>query len=111
VSVLSQQNNSMYSPLLPPSPAGQGYPDVMGLRFPFYPPGRLAADYPGILRPGPAGIRAGGIGDSWAAIATAKDPNIEVPGKIVLTAENLRVFLSHLRRKILSLVLSKCKNM
>jgi hypothetical protein len=64
----------MYSPLLPPSPACPGYPDVMGLRFPFYPPG--------ILRPGAAGIRAGGIGDSWAGIATAKDPNIEVPGQI-----------------------------
>ncbi len=85
----------MYSPLLPPSPAGPGYPDVMGLRFPFYPPGRLAADYPGILRPGAAGIRAGGIGDSWAGIATAKDPNIEVPEKIMPTTENSKVFLSY----------------
>jgi hypothetical protein len=86
----------MYSPLLPPSPACSGYPDVMGLRFPFYPPGRLAADYPaGILRPGVAGIRAGGIGDSWAGIATAKDPNIEVPEKIMPTTENSKVFLSY----------------
>jgi hypothetical protein len=84
----------MYSPLLPPSPVGQGYPDVMGLRFPFYPPG--------ILRPGSAGIRAGGIGDSWAGVATAKDPNIEVPEKIVLSTENLRVFLFPLGRKIFS---------
>jgi len=85
----------MYSPLLPPSPACASYPDVIGLRFPFYPPGRLAADYPGILRPGAAGIRAGGIGDSWAGIATAKDPNIEVPEKIMPTTENSKVFLSY----------------
>ena len=73
----------MYSPLLPPSPAALGYPEmVAGLRFPFYPMagGRLTG-YPDIMRSVAAGHRGaapGGLADSWARIPTAKDPNIQV---------------------------------
>ena len=73
------KNNRMYSPLLPPSPAGLGYPE---LRFPFYPPGRLAAyrDLPGQGGHNLAGAAAigGRVDNGWAGIAPAKDPNIQV---------------------------------